>query len=33
LTLNVTAVSQPVHIALPPASEVTTMPESALSGL
>jgi LppX_LprAFG lipoprotein len=33
VTLNVTAVNQPVQIALPPASEVTTLPKSALSSL
>jgi hypothetical protein len=33
VTLNVTAVNQPVQIALPPAGQVTTLPKSRLGGL
>jgi hypothetical protein len=33
VTLNVTAVNQPVQIALPPAGQVTILPKSQLGGL
>jgi hypothetical protein len=33
VTLNVTAVNQPVRVALPPAGQVTTLPKSRLGGL
>jgi hypothetical protein len=33
VTVNVTAVNQPVQITLPPASQVTILPRSQLGGL
>jgi hypothetical protein len=32
VTLNVTGINQPVNVSLPPASQVATIPASALSG-
>lgn len=33
VTINVTAINQPVHIAVPPASQVVTLPKSGASGI
>jgi hypothetical protein len=33
VTMNVTAINQPVHIALPTASQVATLPKSGASGI
>jgi hypothetical protein len=32
MTMTITSVNQPVHVMLPPASQVTTIPASALRG-
>jgi hypothetical protein len=33
VTMNITSINQPVHVTLPPASQVASMPKSALAGL